>query len=83
VVLIGDAASRTVRAYKSGALTFVGDPKCRDQVHAGGVAWAVTEKALVATDGRTTSQLPGHIAYWFAWQGYKPKAEFAGDTPPR
>ena len=83
VVLIGDAASRTVRAYKSAALTFVGDADRRDRVHAGGVAWTVTETALVAADGRTADRLPGHIAYWFAWQGYKPAAEFAADAPPR
>jgi hypothetical protein len=77
VVLIGDASSRTVRAYEAGALNFAADEKSRGQVHAGGVMWNVTEEALRAADGRTASRLPGHIAYWFAWQGYKPKAEFS------
>ena len=83
VVLIGDAASRTVRAYQSGALTFAADAKRRDRVHGDGVAWTVTEKALVTADGRTAKRLPGHIAYWFAWQGYKPEAEFAAARPDR
>lgn len=77
IVLIGDAESRTVRAYQSSGLTFSTDAQNRDKVQAGGINWTVTEAALTAEDGRSLERLPGHIAYWFAWQGYKPKAEFA------
>jgi len=73
VVLIGDAATRTVRAYDRGAHTFTADG---DGVAADGVAWQVTEDALVGPDGSTLARLPGHIAYWFAWSGYKPDAAF-------
>ena len=69
LVLIGDAATRTVRAYRSEGLTFekglgADQVKHRDEV------WRVTEEALVAPTGRALSRLPGHVAYWFAWSGY-------------
>ncbi|MEQ9689115.1 MAG: DUF3179 domain-containing protein [Bauldia litoralis] len=69
LVLIGDAASRTVRAYRSDGMTFEkgGDPAV---VMQDGSRWKVTEDALVGPDGRSLARLPGHIAYWFAWSGY-------------
>ena len=69
IVLVGDASTRTVRAYRRDALDFsVG----RDAQHlrARGQDWRITEAALVAADGRQLDRLPGHIAYWFAWSGY-------------
>jgi uncharacterized protein (DUF3820 family) len=30
----------------------------------------ISEEALIAPDGRRFKRLPGHIAYWFAWQGF-------------
>ncbi len=69
LVLVGDAATRTVRAYRSGGLTFEKGEDESDLV-ADGKRWRVREDALVAEDGRTLSRLPGHIAYWFAWSGY-------------
>lgn len=69
LVLIGDAATRTVRAYRSESLTFekTANPQ---QVRHGGEVWQVTEDALVGPNGRTLARLPGHVAYWFAWSGY-------------
>ncbi len=64
VVLIGDAAGRTVRAYDRGDLEFGSD------LTAGGVAWTATEDALLADDGRRAERVAGHVAYWFAWNGY-------------
>ncbi len=78
VVLIGDAASRTVRAYEAGDLTFTADKEKRDLIHADGKIWKITEQALTGPNGRALGRLSGHIAYWFAWQGYKPEAEFSG-----
>ena len=74
VVLIGDAGSRTVRAFESGDKTFkaVG----ADGVLGPGGTWQVTDTALTGPDGQSLKRLPGHIAYWFAWQGYKPKAPY-------
>ena len=69
LVLIGDAATRTVRAYRSEGLTFEKGTSA-DQVKSGDEIWRITEDALVAPGGRTLSRLPGHVAYWFAWSGY-------------
>jgi hypothetical protein len=69
LVLIGDAATRTVRAYRSEGLTFEKGPGA-DQVKHGEEVWRVTEEALVAPSGRSLPRLPGHVAYWFAWSGY-------------
>jgi Protein of unknown function (DUF3179) len=69
LVLVGNAATRTVRAYRSSGLTFEKGNGESDLV-ADGKHWRMTEDALVAEDGRTLSRLPGHIAYWFAWSGY-------------
>jgi hypothetical protein len=70
VVLVGNAGTRTVRAYRSDGLAFEADPRAGDRLLAGGQAWRVTEDALVGPDGRTLPRLPGHIAYWFAWAGF-------------
>ena len=69
LVLIGDAATRTVRAYRSEGLTFEMGTSA-DQLRQGVEVWQVTEDALLAPSGRTLSRLPGHVAYWFAWSGY-------------
>jgi hypothetical protein len=69
LVLVGDAATRTVRAYRSEGLTFQKAKSAHEVMH-GGEVWQVTEDALVAPSGRTLSRLPGHVAYWFAWSGY-------------
>ncbi len=64
LVLIGDAKTRTVRAYDRGELEFAQD------LRADGVDWIMTEDALVASDGRKAARVAGHVAYWFAWAGY-------------
>ena len=69
VVLIGDAATRTVRAFRSGGLVFTKGARA-DEVVREGEVWRVTEEALAGPGGKTLARLPGHIAYWFAWSGY-------------
>ena len=69
LVMIGDAATRTVRAYRSEGLAFAKDPSA-DAVRLGSEIWRITEEALVSPSGRVLPRLPGHIAYWFAWSGY-------------
>lgn len=66
VVLIGDSASRTVRAYerKSHGFTGIGLRT------ADGRVWRLTEDALVAPDGERLARVPGHVSYWFAWASY-------------
>ena len=71
VVLIGDAATRTVRAYRSEGLRFKAHADRPDLLLAGAETWRVTEDALVGPSGRRLTRLPGHIAYWFAWSGFR------------
>lgn len=66
VVLIGSADSRTVRAYDSMGLRFTGTP----EVPIAGGMWEVSEAALLGPQGQRLPRLPGHISYWFAWDGY-------------
>ena len=68
LVLIGDASSRSVRAYERGGLTF---KTAKDGlVSSDGVRWQIGEEELKSADGRSLPRVAGHIAYWFAWNGY-------------
>ena len=69
VTLIGNAATRSVRAYRTNGEIFRAG-ESSDTVLAGDVPWSVTENALIGPDGQKLTRLPGHIAYWFAWNGY-------------
>ena len=69
VVLVGDAATRTVRAYETEGRAFTAGPEPTALV-GDGQNWQVREDALVGPDGARLPRLPGHIAYWFAWQGF-------------
>jgi hypothetical protein len=75
VVLIGDAATRSVRAFRAGGHSFAagGDAAVR----ADGQDWRIEESALVGPDGERLERLPGHIAYWFAWQDFVAGAPLA------
>jgi hypothetical protein len=67
LVLIGDASARAVRAYERAGLSF--NVQNGALTSDDGRTWDQTEDALVSGD----TQLPrvaGHIAYWFAWNGY-------------
>ena len=70
VVLIGTAASRTVRAYDRGDLSFVAGPAADTLTGSGGSDWYVEETALIGPDGHRLPRVGGHVAYWFAWAGY-------------
>ena len=69
IVLIGDTETRTVRAYlrDEGKVEATSQPTL---VRSGGDHWKIQEAGLMASDGRVMERLPGHIAYWFAWQGF-------------
>jgi hypothetical protein len=69
VVLIGDAATRTVRAYRSAGRSFEGTADLAS-VRAGDESWRVEETGLIGPGGERLERLPGHIAYWFAWQAF-------------
>jgi Protein of unknown function (DUF3179) len=82
VVLIGDAATHTVRAYRSDGRAFEAGADAMT-VRADGQDWRVEEDALRAPDGRQLERLPGHIAYWFAWQTFVDGAPLAASGAPK
>ena len=71
VVLVGYAETETVRAYDSGGRTFVATEEDPSRLASEGAFWRVTEEALAGPDGESLARLPGHVAYWFAWQSYR------------
>jgi hypothetical protein len=81
LVLIGDAATRTVRAYRSEGRRFEAGADAMT-VRADGKDWQVEEDALLAPDGGRLERLPGHIAYWFAWQTFIDGAPLAETGTP-
>ncbi len=81
LVVIGDARTRTVRAYRSGGRRFEKAGEHPGKVRADGETWTVREDGLHGPDGTVLSRLPGHLAYFFAWNGYLGEAELA--TPTR
>ena len=81
VVLVGDAATRTVRAYETGGREFAAGSD-QSALVADGQSWQIEEDALMGPGGARLERLPGHIAYWFAWQGFVEGAPLAkADSP--
>lgn len=69
IVLIGNPNTRTVRAYDRGDRMFSSADK--DGVLTGpGGTWTLAENALKGPNGETLARIPGHVSYWFAWDGY-------------
>lgn len=68
VVVIGNADTRSARAYERQGLEFAA--RVAGLISGDGVLWTMTEDALVAADGRRLPRVAGHVAYWFAWDGY-------------
>lgn len=70
VVLIGDANTRTVRAYERGNdETFMLSGQGVLTSKTGD--WDLNEDFLVSKDGKNKrSRVPGHVAFWFAWDNY-------------
>lgn len=69
IVLVGDAATRTVRAYDRGDRSFE-TAEDANLLKSGDGYWRIGEEALTGPDGTRLSRVPGHIAYWFAWNSY-------------
>jgi len=77
VVVFGQSATRTVRAYERGHLRFRSGPGPDELIaERTGERWRIEEEALVsAPGGRRLARLAGHLAYWFGWFAFHP------DTP--
>ena len=70
VVLIGEAETRTVRAYYRGNDRFESGDRAGQLKGKDGAHWKVEEERLVGPGGKQYGRIPGHISYWFAWDGY-------------
>jgi hypothetical protein len=77
VVVIGTSATRTVRAYRRGAIVFRAGRQPHELIAATtGDVWRVEEEALVKSTGEgRLPRLAGHLVYWFGWFAFHP------DTP--
>ena len=80
VVLIGEAGTRTVRAYRGGGHIFRASATGPGSVVAAGQSWRIEEDALVSVGGERLARLPGHIAFWFAWSGFRTDAPLFEDS---
>jgi hypothetical protein len=69
VVLIGNAETRTVRAYQRAGRTFASSDS-GDALTDGSTLWQIGEEALLGPKGQRLPRVAGHVAYWFAWAGY-------------
>ena len=69
VVLIGDAATRTVRAYERDGRTFVKSGQTGMLSGQAGL-WRIEEDYLESPEGTRLPRVAGHVSYWFAWDGY-------------
>ncbi len=77
IVLLGDAATRTVRAYRRDGRSFAAAAKPNEIVE-GGRVWTVGEENLLGPAGEKLPRVAGHVAFWFAWAGYLgPEANLA------
>ncbi|MEP1208142.1 MAG: DUF3179 domain-containing protein [Rhizobiaceae bacterium] len=70
IVLIGDSATRTVRAYERKEMKFKAGDDANSLVATDGGKWRFDETVLTGPAGETFARMPGHISYWFAWDGY-------------
>lgn len=68
VVLVGDAGTRSVRAFARGEELF--EAVQPGQLLSQGRGWRITETELKSETGKTLPRLAGRVAYWFAWDGY-------------
>ena len=70
VVLVGDQAGRTVRAYRADGRTFAAVPDDPGRLDSDGQSWRIEEAALIGPQGTRLARLPGHVAFWFAYSGF-------------
>lgn len=78
-LVFGDVINGDVRAYAGNGRAFSGVDDQTDHVTSGGETWTVTEDALIGPGGQRLPRLAGHIAYWFAWQSFKPGVALLGE----
>jgi hypothetical protein len=79
IVLISDAAGRTVRAYERAGQHFRRGPDTRTVLDATGHPWQLTEEALHKSGtSERLERVAGHLAYWFGWFAFHPHTTVYG-----
>ncbi|MBT3360256.1 MAG: DUF3179 domain-containing protein [Rhodospirillales bacterium] len=73
VVLIGNAITRTVRAFRRDDLVFERATPA-GPLTANGEPWEITETAIVNPAGKTLPRVAGHVAFSFAWSAFVERA---------
>ena len=69
IVLIGNAKTRTVRAYERKQEEFKIRSVSALQSKTGGI-WKITETHLIGPTGQKLRRIDGILSYWFAWDQY-------------
>jgi hypothetical protein len=84
LVIVADRLSRAARPYDRGRHTFRAGANSRELIDEAGVAWEVTEGALVRRDGSgaALARIASHTAYWFGWQAFFPDTELYAPPAP-
>jgi len=83
LVLVVESGSGAVRAFERGGRAFHVAEGEGGLVDERGLAWRVTEDALVSESDERLARLPGHVAYWFGWYGFYPQTEvYTGEESP-
>jgi hypothetical protein len=77
LVIVGDAETRTVRAYERGNYTFTpGNSPTSLVEQKSGERWQIQEEQLVnSKNGEKLPRLGGHVSYWFGWYAFYPRTE--------
>ncbi len=75
IVLLTNAQSGAVRAYRTKARHFVlvSDTELREEPP--GIQWTVHEDRLESEDGSVLERVAGHDAFWFGWYAFYPSTE--------
>jgi len=70
VVLVGQAGTRTVRAFARGDRQFTRGTNPGALRDENGQIWHMSEAALSGPQGQSAPRVAGHVSYWFAWDSY-------------
>ena len=71
LVLIGDAETRTVRAYRREESETFSRTDLGKLKTAGGTTWILSEDFLSSKSGdQRRARIPGRLSYWFAWENF-------------
>ena len=85
LVVVADAESGAVRAYRRGGLAFAPGARPGELVDGEGRRWTVGEDSLTleAADPAVPplKRLPGHQAFWFGWYSFFPARSCTGPSP--